>query len=175
MKFSRTIRRLLCLTAALLVFASACGAEEAITVEDAGLDLTEELRIHYPALSGDGENIGTVNELIREKCRISEYLSRAAQLMVSGGTLDTEWRGSLMGDVFSCAVSATGAVETSRATHVWTAVTVDLRDGHEITLPELFTDMDAARELIETWLEETVAPDLSAHLLNSELTPMPES
>ena len=175
MKFSRTIRRLLCLTAALLVFASACGAEEAITVEDAGLDLTEELRIHYPALSGDGETIGTVNELIREKCRISEYLSRAAQLMVSGGTLDTEWRGGLMGDVFSCAVSATGAVETSRTTHVWTAVTADLRDGHEITLPELFTDMDAARELIETWLEETVAPDLSAHLLNSELTPLPES
>ena len=79
-----------------------------------------------------------------------------------------------MNDVFSCAVSALGAVENTRTTHVWTAANIDLRDGHEITFPELFTDAEAARELMETYLEETVAPDLSAHLLNSELTPLPE-
>ena len=57
---------------------------------------------------------------------------------------------------------------------MWTAVTADLRDGHEITFEELFTDADTAREKIRAYLEETVAPELSAHLLNSELTPLPE-
>ena len=173
MRFFRIIRRTLCLTAAMLVFAAACEAEEAFRVEDAGLDLTDGISIHYPAVPGDEEKAVQINSLIQERCGIGGYLTRAAQLL-SGGSLKTEWRGGLAGDVLSCAVSACGAVEDTRTTHVWTAVTVDLRDGHEIAFSELFTDEDAARERIESWLEETVAPELSTHLLNSELTPLPE-
>ena len=176
MKFFRMICRMLCLTAALMFFAVSCGAEEAFSMEDAGADFSESLSIHYPQVTGSGDEalLKQVNELIREKCRIGDYLTRAAQLL-SGGSLETEWKGSLCGDVFSCAVSALGAVETARTTHVWTAAGIDLRDGHEITLAELFTDEEAALEQIESYLEENVAPELSAHLQNSELTPVPET
>ena len=176
MKFFRMICRMVCLITALLVFASACGAEEAFSIQDEGLDFSEALSIHYPLVSGSGDEdlLKQVNDLIREKCRIGEYLSRAAQLL-SGGSLRTEWKGGIYGEVFSCAVSALGAVENSRTTHVWTAANADLRDSHEITFGELFTDEDAARERIEAYLDENVAPDLSAHLQNSELTPLPET
>ena len=161
---------------ALLFSAGACPAEEAFTVEDAGLDLAETLSVHYPALTG-GENkelADQVNELIREECGIKAYLTRSAEL-ISGGTLKVEWKGGLLNDVFSCAVSAAGAVENSRPTHVWTACTADLRDGRKISLWELFTDEEAARELIGNYLAEDVLPELSAHLENSELDPLPET
>ena len=175
MKFFRMIRRIACLTAALAVFMSACLAEGAFEIAEEGLELTEELSVHYPVLSGGADKAVTeqVNSLIREKCRIGEYMTRMA-LLLSGGSLEADWKGGLLNDVFSCAVSASGAVEDTRPTHVWTAVTADLRDGHEITFEELFTDADTAREKIRAYLEETVAPELSAHLLNSELTPLPE-
>ncbi len=175
MKFFRTIRRMLCLTAALLVLPFAGGAEDSFAVEDTGLDMSETLSIHYPVVSGsaDAGLISRINDLIREKCGIGEYLTRTAHLL-TGGSLITEWKGGIIGDVFSCAVSAAGTVENTRTTHVWTAATVDLRDGHEVTFSELFTDAESARERIEAYLEETVAPELSAHLQNSELEPLPE-
>ena len=175
MKFFRMIRRIACLTAALAVFMSACLAEGAFEIAEEGLELTEELSVHYPVLSGGADKAVTeqVNSLIREKCRIGEYMTRMA-LLLSGGSLEADWKGGLLNDVFSCAVFASGAVEDTRPTYVWTAVTADLRDGHEITFEELFTDADTAREKIRAYLEEAVAPELSAHLLNSELTPLPE-
>lgn len=176
MKFFRTIRRMLCLTAVLFVLPFAGGAEETIAVEDTGLDMSEMLSVHYPVVSGSGDSelISRINDLIREKCGIGDYLSRTAHLL-SGGSLKTEWKGGIIGDVFSCAVSALGMVENTRTTHVWTAATVDLRDGHEVAFGELFTDADAARERIEEYLDEAVAPELSAHLQNSELLPLPET
>lgn len=176
MKYFCLIRRMICLAAAMLTAVSVCGAESAFTAEDAGMDMTETVSIHYPVISGSGDEalLKQINDLIRTRCRCEDYLMRAAHLL-SGGTLKTEWKGGIRGGVFSCAVSAEGAVENTRATHVWTAVTVDLRDGHEVSLSELFTDAKSARERMQSYLEETVGPDLSAHLLNSELTPLPET
>ena len=176
MKFFRMIRRMLCLAAATAVFACAAGAEGLFEVADEGLDLTETVRVHYPVVTGsaEAELLEQVNESVREQCRIAEYLTRAARL-ISGGSLEVEWKGGMLGDVFSCAVSAAGNLEDTRVAHAWTAAAVDLRDGHGITFEELFTDAEAAREKIETYLEEAVAPELSAHLLNSELTPLPET
>ncbi len=176
MKCFRMIRRMICLTAALLLFVSSCPAEGTLSVEDAGLDLTEQLSVHYPALSGpdDEELLKQINGLIQDTCRIGEYLGRAAMLL-SGGSLKVEWKGGLLGDVFSCAVSAVGAVENTRTTHVWTACTVDLRDGRRISMAELFTDTEEAMERIGSYLEETVMPELSPYLQNSELTPLPET
>ena len=175
MMFLRTIRRILCLAAAMLVCVSACGAEEAVGIAEEGVGFSEELSVRYPQLTGisDGELQTQVNALIREKCRVDAYLTRLPGLL-SGGKLKAEWRGGIMGDVFSCALSAEGAVENTRPTYVWTAVTVDLRDGQEITFDQLFTDTEAAKERIARFLEEEVAPELSAHLLNSELNPLPE-
>jgi hypothetical protein len=114
-----------------------------------------------------------VNGLVREKCGIEAYLTRMAALL-SGGRLKADWKGGILNDVLSCAVSASGAVEDTRNTFVWTAVSADLRDGHEIFFGELFTDEDTAREKIRVYLEEQIVPELSAHLQNSDLTPIPE-
>ena len=177
MKFFHRIRQLGCVTVALIMTAVNCPAEADIQVEDRGLDLTEEISIHYPAvtIAEDAELEARINDQIQADNGIKEYLARAAQL-ISGGSLKTEWTGGIVGeDLFICTVSADGALETTRPTHVRTGSNIDLRDGHEITAGELFTDETAARNMIENYLEDEVAPDLSAHLQNSEITPMPET
>ena len=175
MKFCRLIRLTICLVAAMLLFISACPAEEAFLAEDTGLDLTETVSVHYPVLSGGEQEdlLKQINAQIQEDCHIGAYLARAAML-IGGGNLKVSWQGGIMNDVFSCAVSAAGAVENSRSTHVWTACAADLRDGHRIALSELFTDEEAARDMIRGYLEDEVLPELSAHLQNSELEPLPE-
>ena len=80
----------------------------------------------------------------------------------------------MLGCVFPFTVFAEGAVDSPRNTWVWTGGNIDLRDGHEITAEELFTDSDAARTAMEEYLKDEVAPELSAHLLNSRLTPLPD-
>ena len=68
MKFFRLIRRTVCMAAALLLFVSVCLAEDTFTAEDAGLDLTEALSIHYPTLTGTADEtlLKEINDLIRE-------------------------------------------------------------------------------------------------------------
>ena len=171
------IRQLSCLTAVLIMTAACCLAETGIRVEDRGLDLSDEISIHYPAVTGlpDAALEEQINDRIQQDNGILDYLSRAAQL-ISGGSLRTQWTGGIAGgDLFTCTVSAEGALETMRPAHALTGSNIDLRDGHEISLDELFTDEEAAREMIECYLEDEVAPDLSAHLQNSELTPIPEN
>jgi hypothetical protein len=177
MKLYHWIRKVCCLTAVLVMAAGSSPAEAEIRVEDRGLDLSEEISIHYPAVTGteDAASEEQINDQIQQDNRIREYLARAAQL-ISGGSLKTEWTGGMTGDdLFVCRVSAEGALETTRQTHALTGSNIDLRDGHEIALNELFTDEMTAREMIESFLEEEVAPDMSAHLQNSEVTPMPEA
>ena len=175
MKRVNVFFRILCLAASLLL-AAGTGLAAEPAVEDRGVDLTDQVSIRYPAVAGleDEELAARINGRILEDCGIREYLDRATTLL-SGGSLRVTWSGGILGDVFSCAVSAEGALKTSRNTHAWTCSTIDLRDGHEISAGELFTDTEAARELMEAYLEDTVAPELSAHLLNSELLPVPEA
>lgn len=165
----------LCCLVAGLMLAAFCLAEEKISVEDRGLELTEDVSVHYPVIMGmaDEELQETVNEQILTELHIREYLSRAAQLL-SGGRLKVEWNGGILEDVFSCSAFAEGALETLRETCLWTAASLDLRTGEEITLAHLFTDVEAARERIEAWLDETVAPELSPLLSAGALTPLPE-
>lgn len=177
MRIGRKRRTLCCLAAALILTTVWAFADSGVQVEDRGLDLTEEVSVHYPALTGmeDAELLERINEQIQQDCGIREYLARASQ-MISGGRLRTEWTGGLIGeDVFSCIVSAEGALETARMTHALNGSNIDLRDGHEITFAELFTDEAAAGELLGNYLEYDVAPELSAHLQNSEVTPIPEA
>ena len=177
MKRIRKIRQLCCLTAAMVLAAGCCLAESDARVEDRGLDLSDEIRIHYPAVTGleDKEVEGQINDRIQQDNRIREYLARAAQL-ISGGSLKTEWTGGTTdGGLFVCTVSAEGALNTTRPTHALTGSSIDLRNGREISFGELFTDETAAREMIESYLEYEVAPELSAHLQNSEVTPAPDT
>lgn len=175
----KTSRKGLCLAAALLAlcllplggYAEEAGA--AFGIEEKGLTLGE-CTLTYPAVTGLPEALGeTVNSRLLEDTRVPDYLTRMSQL-ISGGSLTVGWTGGLLGDVFSCAVSAEGAVTSPRPSHVWTWSNLDLRDGEEIVLSDLFADPDGARAELERILEEEIAPELSAHLSSSELLPLPE-
>ena len=175
-------RRFLCAAVtALFILTGSRGIamEQAVSssdrLEEKGLTLGE-CSLSYPALKE-----GTAPEELREKInrqiledgKIQEYVTRISQL-ISGGRLRVQWRGTVMGNLFSFAVSAEGAVENLRNTFVWTGGNIDLRDGREIPLEALFSTPEAAAEKMETYLEEEVAPEMSAYLLNSRMTPVPE-
>ncbi len=149
---------------------------EGLRVEEQALALGES-SVSYPVVKGmaDSALMETVNNRILEDLGVTGYLARMSQL-ISSGSMKVTWRGGLPGeDIFSAAAAAEGAVVNSRSTFVWTAANVDLKDGHEIGPEELFTDAAAAREGIEAYLEENVAPEMSAHLMNGNATPLPET
>lgn len=176
------MQRLLSLLMILLLVCAGAGAEESaetiasagVTVTDVGLDLLGS-SIHYPQLTGlaDAEVQSAVNAAIMEAGSISDRLTRMAALSNAPVKLNVSYTYMLAGDVFSCAILADGAVETSRTTQVWGTLNVDLRTGNEITFADLFADADAATEVIAAILDEQVAPELSAHLAAGSLTPVP--
>ena len=143
-------------------------------IETDGLELMEN-SLAYPVLSGgkDEEALDRINEMIREETKIPDYLTRISQL-ISGGSLRVTWEGGVLGDIFSCAVSAEGALNTGRWEHAWTWATVDLAEERQVAWADLTGDEAALRGRIETLLEEKIAPELSDHLQSSELTPLPE-
>ncbi len=169
------MQRLFALCLALLLAVAPAVAEAIPTVSDVGLDLMGS-SVHYPQLTGlaDEEVQAAVNAALLAGGQIEERLNRMAMLLSSPVKLNVTYRYAMVGDVFSCAFLADGAVETSRAAQVWTAVTIDLTTGEIIPLDSLFADAAAARAMIEAYLAEQVAPELSAHLASGALTPLPE-
>ncbi|MBR2664780.1 MAG: hypothetical protein IKE25_13785 [Clostridia bacterium] len=167
-------------TAIFLLMGLAAGEDAA----EASLDWFEskgvtlgEASVSYPVLKADAsveaDEREAVNSRILEDGHVTEYVTRVSQL-ISGGEMEVSWRGTVLGTVFSFEMLAEGAVETQRPTSVWQAGNIDLRDGSEVLLEDLFQDPEGARMATEAYLEEEVAPELSAHLLNSQLTPIPE-
>ena len=174
MKKLLTLAAVICL--AVFAGGAAAAAAEGIATEDRMLALGNS-SLCFPAVAGmeDAALQETVNGRIVEDLRVNEYLQRMNAL-ISDETLriTVTWDGGVLGDVFSGRLYAEGALKGPRSGSEWTWSSVDLRDGHAIALGELFADGEAAREAIETLLEETVAPELSPHLENSALTPLPE-
>lgn len=175
-------KRIFALCSVLLMMACAACAEspaapaEGPAVQDVALDLLGST-LHYPQLTGLGDETleAAVNEAILSAGQIEARINRMAALITSPVKLNVSYVSTLAGDVFSCAILADGAVETTRATQVWSAITLDLTTGEVIAMDDLFIDPAAARAHIEQYLTETVAPEQSAHLAAGELTPLPET
>ena len=146
-----------------------------ITAEDGGIELGGS-NVHYPRLTGFGDETleAAVNELIQSRLGVADYLNRVALLMSDPTGLTVTYDAQMLGDVFTCVMQASGAVVNSRPTHVWTAVNIDLTDGHAIGWDDLFTQPEEALEAIGAYLDESVAPELSAHLSAGSLAPLPE-
>ena len=156
--------------------AGAVSAAEGAVTENKALQLGAS-NVSYPAITGmaDGELQAQVNGQILEDLQVKEYLDRMTALISDEAHgIDVRWDGAVYGDVCSGLLEAEGSLKNLRRSHAWTWSNIDLRDGHEITFGELFTEEDAAREWLEGYLEETVAPTLSAHLAGSAVTPLPE-
>ena len=160
----------------MILFSVTISLADEPAVTDVGLDLLGS-SVHYPQLTGmaDEALLARINAAIMEKAHINDRIARMAALMNAPVKLNVSYTYTQQGDVFSCAILADGAVENSRATQVWSAVNVDLRTGEEITFADLFIDVDEATVFIETYLDEQVVPELSAHLSAGSLTPIPET
>lgn len=168
-------RILFALLAIMLLWGTVLAAGEGFSTTDQGLDLSCG-SVRYPKLSlpEDPETEKKLNDRLLESGNILNYLTRLPQLL-SGGEMAVTWSAETGEGIFSCIFSAEGAIRNRRATHVWTAANLDLTTGEEIPFSALFTDESAAREKIGEILETEVAPDLSAHLQNNELLPLPET
>lgn len=142
---------------------------------DGGLELSGS-SVRYPQLTGMADEAlqQQLNDRILTTGDIENRLTRLALLMQSPVSMQVSYQAALSGDVLSCVFSALGAVTDERPTHVWSALNVDLTDGSDITFNQLFTDEAALRRDLEEYLDYGVGPELSAHLRNSELTPVPE-
>ena len=142
---------------------------------DGGLELSGS-SVRYPQLPGMADEAlqQQLNDRILTAGDIENRLTRLALLMQSPVSMQVAYQAALSGDVLSCVFSALGAVTDERPTHVWSALNVDLTDGSDITFNQLFTDEEALRRDLEEYLDYGVGPELSAHLRNSELTPVPE-
>ena len=140
-----------------------------------GLELSGS-SVRYPQLTGMADEAlqQQLNDRILTAGDIENRLTRLALLMQSPVSMQVSYQAALSGDVLSCVFSALGAVTDERPTHVWSALNVDLTDGSDITFNQLFTDEEALRRDLEEYLDYGVGPELSAHLRNSELTPVPE-
>lgn len=162
-----------------------CGhavAEEAVpdaaptpVMEDRSLELLGS-SVHCPRITGleDEEKQAAINERIMTAGGFQAYFDRMALLISDPTGLTVTYDARIAGDLFLCVAEASGAVVNSRPTHVWTAANIDLTDGHLIGWEDLFTEPEEALEAIGEYLDENVAPELSAHLSAGSLAPLPE-
>lgn len=148
---------------------------EAPDLLDCGLDMLDH-SVHYPQLTGmqDEALQAAVNDAIIETGRIQELIDRLPLVLTSEVPLKASYTAAIKGDVLSVCMQLSGPVYNMRPTHEWRTINIDLLTGEAITLDNLFTDPDAGKAALETYLEDEVAPLLSAHLLCSEVTPLPE-
>lgn len=174
--------RLIALLAALSMLVFVCGlAEEPDesagepTLVSAGLDLGTA-SVHWPQVSGmeDAETQALINARLAEAANASALSGRMALTMSADPPLVATWRGEIRGNILSVALYAEGPIETERFRSVWRSVNLDLSTGEAFTWADLFDDPDGAAEAIGDTLEWDIAPGLSAHLMNSQLTPLPE-
>lgn len=166
-------RFFVCFLVCMLALTSACADT---TVTRQGLALGEGY-VYYPQVEGmeDADVQEKVNAALRTSIGAEALLNRLALTMHSAAPLQVDFTHQLAGDVLSVAALATGPVENDRATQVWYAANIDLTTGEAITFEDIFVDAEAARLALEEELEWGIAPLLSAHLRNSQLTPLPET
>ena len=145
-------------------------------IEDTGLELMGS-SVRAPQVRGLGDEAleALVNEQIMTIGGFQGYFDRMALLISEPVSLTVTYDAQLLDNVFLCVAQASGAVTNNRPSHAWTAVNIDLIDGHAITWDELFAQPAEATEAIETYLYDVVAPELSAHLSSSILTPLPDT
>ena len=180
MKLNRSIRKMTAILAALVLAAGTAAAYAEAAGETELMEKQLELggsSLVYPAVTGMADETlqQEINEQILKDLDVEYYLDRMTALISDDNLrVRVTWEGAVAGDVLSCVMSAEGALQNTRSTHRWTWSNIDLRDGRGITFRDLFTDADTAREALDEYLDWEVAPELSAHLNNSELTPAPD-
>ena len=133
--------------------------------------------VSYPQVTGMSDAVyqQQANAAILAAGEVEARITRLQSLSADSVGLTQTYEALLAGDVLSVAFSAQGALRDSGFTHQWSTVNLDLTTGEVITLADLFTDEAAARQAILDYMEQQVAPELSAHLEAGQLAPLPET
>jgi len=158
----------------LMMTLTSAMAETAVTRQ--GLALGESY-VYYPQVEGmeDAAVQDAVNAALLAACGAETLLARLPLTMHSAVPLQADYVCQQTGDVLSVVMKAQGPVQSDRATQVWYTANIDLTTGEAVTFEDIFLDAEAARLALTDELEWGIAPLLSAHLRNSQLTPLPES
>lgn len=133
--------------------------------------------VSYPQLTGMADAVAQqqANAAILDAGQVEERITRLQSLSADSVGLTQTYEALLAGDVLSVAFSAQGALRDSGFTHLWSTVNLDLSTGEPITLADLFMDETAARQAIMDYMDQQVAPTLSAHLEAGQLSPLPDT
>ena len=168
------MKRFLVWLLVLMMSLSVASAETAVARK--GLALGEAY-VYYPQLEGmeDTALQDAANAALVQATGAQELLNRLPMTMHSATPLQADFTHQLTDDVLSVVLKAEGPVHNDRATQVWYTANIDLRTGNHVTFEDIFVDAGAARLALTDALEWGIAPKLSAHLRNSQLTPLPET
>lgn len=175
MGFRRKVRKLLA-SACMLMMLGNTSAGEGITVESRNVSLPYG-QISYPVIQGmtDEELQDEINERIQADLKVSEAIDQMVLSQREGRSWKMEWTGGLLGNgVFSAKINIIRQQDGVFDQNEQYGCNIDMMTGHEIALEDLLTE-EKARQATEEYLEYDVAPELSPHLLNAELVPLPET
>lgn len=126
-----------------------------------------------------------LNALLDGKAHISQYLQLLSTLQEGGTGLKMKyetsnaeaWHDDLslwaVPRYVSLLFSVEGKMLSGPPSQMYYPVTLDLFSGKEVSFDQLFIDPDGAKQWIENYLTEEVAPTLSTYLENSDLLPVP--
>lgn len=158
----------------LILVGSACALGETRIAE-----VSTEIGGHYvryPQLEGmqDEALQSRINDDIVLSSGISNHLVTLVTLGQNPWKLQVDHQSCLLEDrIFSTVISAKGRIGNQRDAHQYTAGTYDLATGEKIALDELFTDVEAAVELMEELAQESLMEEWNGYLEYSDLTPLP--
>lgn len=172
------MKRMALLLIVLLMFLCTAACAEKMkdtpSILSQGLTLGEH-SITYPQLEGmDDETVQErLNQHLRDASHAEELLARLPLVMTSSLPIKLDYHAQWLGEVLSVAFEASGPLKTEQPTQAWYAVCLNTATGERIPLDNILS-MDG-NALLTDWLEYTFAPQQSAHLMNCQLSPLPDA
>lgn len=132
-------------------------------------------QVIYPVVSGltDEEYQSRINTLIFDRGKIGLRLSTLNTLGQDGWGLDVTYDHTLSDGILSLRISAKGQMENGRQGQEYATVNLDMKNQREITLEDIFADVEGAFAYMASVLEAEIAPTLSGHTENDGLLPIP--
>lgn len=179
MKTNRFIRMMLVviMTLALTQAALAEMAAEPVKTPSVETLKTETAfgAVSYPALSGYADELTQVNVnlMLLERGKVLENIDTLMKQGASGWGMDESFEAMLESDLLSVVFSMRGDLKNNATEQCYETLNYDLLNKREIALTDIFTDVQAAQEQMETIMLDTVAPMLSGYVVNEEVTPLP--
>ena len=175
------MKRMLILVLCLVLVWAVGRAEPTLT--DKGLDLAGS-RVHWPVLEGEwsvpegadpAEIAASVNDRLMEAAQAAQLTAALPTVLGGESGINAGYEAYLVDDLLCVVFLRERTLKGVLTESVRTPLVIDLRDGRERPLDDLFTDPAAGRARIEEILNEEAAPRLSGYLASADLLPVPKT